>query len=125
MVVETHLDPSMEINQNTPRGYRVNTRAGGVIPHQITLVLPLSHMAGADQITQRLSCLNQWSALQILMMNPNPIPTNYTWRHVLGLGLTGVLPQGQKKVIARSQKGQISLKIGENSLFLLGLLQFS
>ena len=32
MVVETHLHPSMEIYQNTPRGYRVNTRAGGIIP---------------------------------------------------------------------------------------------
>ena len=71
MVVETHLDTSMEIYQNTPRGYRVNTRAGGVIPHQITLVSPLSHMADMDQITQRLSCLNQWPVLQILMMNPN------------------------------------------------------
>ena len=71
MVVETHLDASMEIYQNTPRGYRVNTRAGGVIPHQITLVSPLSHMADMDQITQRLSCLNQWPVLQILMMNPN------------------------------------------------------
>ena len=51
MVVETHLDPSMEIYQNTPRGYRVNTRAGGVIPHQIILVSPLSHMADMVQIT--------------------------------------------------------------------------
>ena len=40
MVVETHLDPSMEIYQYTPRGYRANTRAGGVIPHQITFVSP-------------------------------------------------------------------------------------
>ena len=50
---------------------------------------------------------------------------NYTWWHGSGLGLTGVLPQGHNKVIARSQKGQICLKIVENSLFLLGLLQFS
>ena len=34
MVVETHLDPSMEISPNTPRGNRVNIIAGGVIPHQ-------------------------------------------------------------------------------------------
>ena len=33
MVVGTNLDPSMKIYQNTPRGYRVNIRAGGVIPH--------------------------------------------------------------------------------------------
>ena len=59
MVVENHLDPSMEIYQNIPRGYRVNTRAGGVVPHQITLMSPLSHLADMDQITQRLSCLKQ------------------------------------------------------------------
>ena len=46
---------------------------------------------------------------------------NYTWWHGLGLGLTGVLPQGHRKVTER----QISLKIGENNLFWLGLLQFS
>ena len=51
MVVETHIDPSMEIYQNTSRGYRVNAGAGGVIPHQITLMSPLSHMADMDQIT--------------------------------------------------------------------------
>ena len=50
MVVETHLDPSMEIYQNTPGGHRVNTGAGGVIPHQITLMSPLFHMAGMDHI---------------------------------------------------------------------------
>ena len=71
MVVETHLDPSMEIYQNTP-SYRVNIRDRGVIPHQISLMSPLSHMAEMDQITQRLSCLAQWPVLQILMMNPNP-----------------------------------------------------
>ena len=72
MVVETHLDPSTEIYQNTPRGYRVNTAAGGVIPHQMTLKSLLSHMADMDQITQRLSCLKHWSLLQIHMMSPNP-----------------------------------------------------
>ena len=72
IVVETHLDPIMEIYQNTPGGYRLNTGAGGVIPYQITLMSPLSHMADMDQITQRLSCLKQWSLLQIHMMNPNP-----------------------------------------------------
>ena len=56
MVVKTHLDPSMEIYQNTPRGHMVNIRARGVIPHQITLMSPLPHMAEMDQITRRLSC---------------------------------------------------------------------
>ena len=32
MMVDTHLDPSMEIYQNTPIGNRVNTRARAVIP---------------------------------------------------------------------------------------------
>ena len=73
MVVETHLDPSMGIYQNTPRGcYMVNIRAGGVIPHQITMMSPLSHMAEMNQITQRLSCLDQRPVLQIHMMNPSP-----------------------------------------------------
>ena len=47
-------------------------KAQWVIPYQITLVSPISHMADMDQIIQRLSCLNQWPVLQILMMNPNP-----------------------------------------------------
>ena len=59
MVVETHLDPSMEIYHNTPKSNMVNIRARGIIPHQITLMSPLSHMAEIDQITQRLSCLDQ------------------------------------------------------------------
>ena len=29
-------------------------------------------MSDMDQIIQRLSCLNQWPVLQVLMMNPNP-----------------------------------------------------
>ena len=48
MVVETHLDPSMEICQNTLRGYKVNIRVGGVIPHQITLMSPLPHHYGRN-----------------------------------------------------------------------------
>ena len=51
-VVETQLDPSMEINQNTPISYRVNIRARGVLSHQITLMSPLSHMTGMDQISR-------------------------------------------------------------------------
>ena len=59
MVVETRLDSSMEIYQNTQKSNRVNIRARGIIPHQITLMSPLSHMAEMDQITQQLSCLDQ------------------------------------------------------------------
>ena len=33
---------------------------------------PLSHIAGMDQITKRLSCLDQWLELQIHLLNPNP-----------------------------------------------------
>ena len=53
-------------------------------------------MAEMDQITQRLSCLDQWPILQIHMLNPNPST------HGLGLGLTGALPQGHNKVTERS-----------------------
>ena len=59
MVVETHLDPNMEIYQNIPISHMVDIRARGAIPYQITLMSPLSHMAEMDQITQRLSFLNQ------------------------------------------------------------------
>ena len=72
MVVETHQDPRMELYNNIPRGYRGDIRAGGVIPHQITLLSPLSRMAGMDQMTKRLSCLDQWLVLQIYLTNPNP-----------------------------------------------------
>ena len=104
MVVETHIDHSMEIYQKTPWGYRANIRA---IPHQITLMSPLYHMAEMDQIIYRLSCLDQWPVLQIHYEESQP---KYTWWHGLGLGLTGVLPKGHTKVIARSQKCKISLK---------------
>ena len=60
IVVETHINHSMEIYQNTPmRLQGPSMRAGGVIPHQITLMSPLSHMAEMDEITQQLSCLDQ------------------------------------------------------------------
>ena len=109
MVVDTHLDPSMEIYQNTPISYRINIRAKGVILRRIILMSPLSHMAEMDQIIRRLSCLDQWpvGSLQINWMNPKP---KYTWWHSLGLGLTVVLPQGHNKVISMSQRGLISFK---------------
>ena len=76
MVVETHLDPSMDIYQNNHKGNRANIRARGVIPHQITLMSPLSDLAEMDQITQRLSCLDQWPVLQIHNDESQP---KYTW----------------------------------------------
>ena len=66
MVIEAHLDPRMELYHNTKEVTGGNIRAGGVIPHQITLVSSLSHMAGKDQILQLISCLDQWPVLQIL-----------------------------------------------------------
>ena len=50
MVVENQLDPSMEIQPKHTRGYRGSISAGGVIPHQMTLMPPLSHIADMDQI---------------------------------------------------------------------------
>ena len=75
MGVETHQDPSMEIYQNTPRGYRVNIRAGGVIPHKITLMLPI--LIG-QKWTKYLNDCHVWTNGQYFkyigpMMNPNPI----------------------------------------------------
>ena len=52
MVVETHLDPSIDIYQNNRISNRVNIRARGIIPHQITPISPLSHITGMDQITR-------------------------------------------------------------------------
>ena len=94
-----------------------NIRAGGVISHQITLMSPLSCMAGMDQITKRLSCLDQWLVLQIHLMNPSPSRPLHmvTW---VGAGLhRGYYPKvmtGHHKVTGRSN----NLQIGENSLFL-------
>ena len=58
MVVDTHLDPSMGIPKH-PISYMINIRDRGIIPRQITLMSPLSHMAEMDQIIRRLSCLDQ------------------------------------------------------------------
>ena len=59
MMVVTHLDPNTEVHQKTPRGYGGNIGVGGVIPHYTTLMSPLSNMAEMDQITGRLSFLDQ------------------------------------------------------------------
>ena len=108
IVVETHQDPRMELYRHTPRNYRGrNIRAGGVILHLITLLSPLSRIAGMDQITKRLSCLDQWLVLQIQLMNPNPnTHGDMGW----GFGFAEVLPQGHDKVISMSQEGQINSK---------------
>ena len=103
MVVETYIDHSMEIYQKIPWGYRVNIRAGGVIPHQITLMSPLSHLAEMDQIIQRLSCLDQWPVLQIKMKNPNPSIHGDMGR---GWAWQGCYP----KVIKRSSQGHRKVK---------------
>ena len=48
------------------------------------------------------------TVLQIVTLDKSQ--PNYTLCHGLGLGLTGVLPQGHNKVIPRSQEGQLGLK---------------
>ena len=55
-----------------------NIRVRGVIPHQITLMSPLSHMAEIDQITQRLSCLDQWP-VDLLQIHYDESQRKYTW----------------------------------------------
>ena len=72
MVGETHQNPRMELYHNTREVTGGNISAGGVIPHQINLLSPLSRMARMDQMTKRLSCLDQWLVLQIHLMNSNP-----------------------------------------------------
>ena len=42
------------------------------MPYQITLMSPLSRMAGMDQMKKRLSSLDQWLVLRIHLMNPKP-----------------------------------------------------
>ena len=60
MMVVTHLSPNTEVHQKkTPRGDGGNIGVGRVIPHQTTLMSPLSNMAEIDQITGRLSFLDQ------------------------------------------------------------------
>ena len=70
MLVETHQD-ALSYTTKLRKITGGNIGAGGVIPHQITLLSPFSRMAGMDQMTKRLSCLYQWLVLQIHLMNPN------------------------------------------------------
>ena len=63
-MVLTHLDPNTEVHGTYPNslgggGGGGKIGVGGVIPHQITLMSPLSNMAEVDQITDRLSWLDQ------------------------------------------------------------------
>ena len=116
MVVETHPDLRMQLYHNTPRGYRDNIRARGVIPHII--MSHRSRMAGMDQITKRLSCLDQWLVLQIHLMNPN--------RSTCGDMRWGWASQGYyPKVMPRSDQGHGKVKSALNSLFVFVLFQFS
>ena len=108
MVVENPLDSSMEIWPKHPRGYSGNISAGGVIPHQMTLMPPLSHIAEMDQIIN--STIVMLGPMATTSNTLDESQTKYTWWHGLGLGFKGVLPQGHDKVISRSQQGQISLK---------------
>ena len=72
MMVITDLDPSTEVHQKTPRGYGANIGVGGgVIPHHTTLMSPLSNMAEMDQITGRLSFLDQCPALPLKLIKPS------------------------------------------------------
>ena len=59
MMVVTHLGPHGEVHQKTPRSYGGDVGVGRVIPHQTTFMSPLSNMAEMDQITGRLSFLDQ------------------------------------------------------------------
>ena len=105
MMVVTHLYPNTEVHQKTPRGYGANIGVGGVIPYHTTLMSPLSNMAEMDQITGRLSFLDQCPALQLKLIKPNHSTHVVTW---VGAVLHGLLPQGHGEVISRSQQGQIS-----------------
>ena len=61
-MVVTHLSQNTEVDQKTPKrlsGYGGNIGVGRVIPHQTTLMTPLSNMAEMDQITGRWSFLDQ------------------------------------------------------------------
>ena len=96
MVVESHLDPNIEICQNTLRGAGANIRAGGIIPNQITLMSPFPHNYGR----------NGPNYSTIVMFRPMANTSNtyaesqpkYTW---VGVGL-------DRGVTTRSQNGQIA-----------------
>ena len=45
MMFVTHLSPNTGVHQTHPKGYAGNIRNVGVMPYQITLMLPLFDMA--------------------------------------------------------------------------------
>ena len=58
-MVLTHLDPNTKVQGTDPKSLGAKIGVGGVIPHEITLMSPLSNMAEMDKITGRLSWLDQ------------------------------------------------------------------
>ena len=100
-MVLVHLDPNTEVHRTYPNwGY---VGVGGVLPHQITRMSPLSNMAEMDEITGRLSWLDQWPVLPVKVMKLNPIT------HVdmgCGCALYGCYP----KVITRSSEDHRKVK---------------
>ena len=82
---------------------------------------PLSRIAGMGQITKRLSCLDKWLVLQIHLMNPYPSSHSHMGWGWADMGVTLKSQKGHLKVTGKSNQ----LQIGENSLFLLVLLQFN
>ena len=108
MMVVTHLDPNTEVHQKTPRGYGGNLGVGGVIPHHTTLMSPLSNMAEMDQITGRLSFLDQCPALPLKLIKPNhSTHCDMGW----GCASWGATPkswQGHLKVTARSNQPKLA-----------------
>ena len=59
MMVVTHQGPHGEVHQKTPRSYGGDIGVGGVIPHHTTPMSLISKMAEMNQITGRLSFLDQ------------------------------------------------------------------
>ena len=104
MMVVTHLDTNTVVHQKTPRGYGGNIGVGGVLPHHTTLMSPLSNMAEMDQITGRLSFLDQCPALPLKLIKPN-----HSAHGDIGWGCAswGATPRSYK-IISRSQQGKIS-----------------
>ena len=114
MMVVTHLGPHGVVHQKTPRSYGGNIGVGGVIPHHTTPMSVISEMAEMDQITGRLSFLDQCPALPLKLINPKPSTHGGKgW----GCALWGATPRswkGHLKVTSRSNQ----LKLGKNSLCL-------
>ena len=72
MMVLAHLDPNIGVSQTHSKGYGSNIGVGGVVHHQITSMSPLFDIAEMDKITGILSDLDQWQALPLKLMKPNP-----------------------------------------------------